>query len=203
MLAIVLSRHDFRENDQIVSLYTQEKGKMEVLARGVKKIISKNSAYLEPGFLVDAEIVSGKEITHLTKVQPINLFKNIRTDLAKISMVGYAMNTLDRLLKPGDADKRIFQLTASFLEFLDETSEVPPLLLDAFLLKIFSLLGFDVTSSENIDLGIKKYLDTLLKNSWGNLPSGLDKRVAQALHKTVHNFMQIHSEQKLAYFSQI
>ena len=42
MLAIVLSRRDFREFDQIVSLYTKEKGKLEVLARGVKKITSKH-----------------------------------------------------------------------------------------------------------------------------------------------------------------
>lgn len=203
MLSIILARHDFRENDQIISLYTVEKGKMEVLARGVKKIISKNSAYLEPGFLVDVEIVSGKEIIHLTKVQPINLFKNIRTDLSKISTVGYLMNILDRLLKPDDPDKRIFQLIGSFLEFLDQSDLVHPLLLDSVLLKFFSLLGFDITSAEDIDLNTKKYLDLLLKNSWNSLPNDLDKKVVQALHKAVHDFMQIHSEQKLAYFSQI
>ena len=203
MLAIVLSRHDFRENDQIISLYTAEKGKMEVLARGVKKIISKNSAYLEPGFLVDAEIVSGKEIIHLTKAQPINLFKNIRTDLSKISTTGYLLNLLDKLLRPDDPDKRIFQLIGSFLEFLDQNGSVHPLLLDSVLLKFFSLLGFDISSAENIDLNTKKYLDLLLKNGWDSLPNGLDKKVAQALHKAVHSFIEAQSEQKLACFSQI
>ena len=77
MKAIVLSRRDFRESDQIISLYTKEKGKLELLARGVKKITSKNSAHLEPFSLVDIDIAYGKEFNHLTKVQPIEYFKNI------------------------------------------------------------------------------------------------------------------------------
>lgn len=203
MLAVVLARHDFRENDQIISLYTAERGKLEVLARGVKKIISKNSAYLEPCFLVDAEIVPGKEIIHLIKAQPINLFKNIRADFSKIYLAGYLMKLLDRLLKPEDTDKRIFQLTVSFLEYLDQTNLVHPLLLDAFLLKLFSLLGFDISEVENIDGSMKKTLDLLLKDNWNSLPDVLDKKVVQALHKIVHHFMEAQSEQKLAYFSQI
>ena len=230
MISIVLSRHDFRENDQVIALYTQERGKLEVLARGVKKILSKNAAYLEPCFLVDVEIVHGKEIIHLIKAQPVDLFKNIRADLPKIYLVGYLMKLLDKLLKPEDADKRIFELTVSFLEFLDQT---PPLnlplkegetvlvdpsslrrglgggvnsyliLLDAFLLKLFSLLGFDISEVENMDGSMKKTLDLLLKNNWESLPDVLDKKVVQALHKIVHHFMESQSEQKLAYFSQI
>ncbi|MFZ2978199.1 MAG: DNA repair protein RecO, partial [Candidatus Magasanikiibacteriota bacterium] len=69
MKAIVLSRRDFREADQIISLYTLEKGKMEILARGIKKITSKNSAHLEPFSLVEAEIIFGKELNYLGAVQ--------------------------------------------------------------------------------------------------------------------------------------
>jgi len=38
MLAIVLNRRDFREFDQIISFYSQEHGKIEALARGIKKL---------------------------------------------------------------------------------------------------------------------------------------------------------------------
>ena len=203
MFAIILSRRDFRENDQIISIYTAEKGKLEVLARGVKKIISKNAAFLEPFFLVDAEIVPGKEIIHLIKAQPINSFKNIRSDFDKIFMVGYLINLTDRLLKTEDPDKRVYKLLLSFLEFLDQTGVLNSLLLDAYLLKFFSLLGFDISGADNIDMNTKKYLELLLNNEWNNLPIDLDKKVVQALHRTVHQFMQAQSEQKLAYFSQI
>jgi DNA repair protein RecO (recombination protein O) len=52
MMAIVLSRRDFRENDQMIVLYTLEKGKIEALAKGIKKTVSKNAAFLEPFFFV-------------------------------------------------------------------------------------------------------------------------------------------------------
>ncbi len=203
MLSIILARRDFRENDQIISLYTVEKGKLEVLARGVKKINSKNAAYLEPCFLVEADIIGGKGMTHLTRAQPIEMFKNIRLDLDKISLVGYLMRLLDQLLKPGAPDKHIFYLLVDFLEFLNGTKEVSPLLLDNFLIKLFSLLGFDLVYAENLDPMIKKQIIILAKSDWNNLPIGLDKKFVQALRRAVHDFMIYHSERKLAYFSQI
>ena len=80
MKAIVLSRRDFREYDQIVSVYTKDLGKQDLLARGIKKITSKNSAYLELFSFVDIEIIKGKELDYIGSVQPVNYFKNIRQD---------------------------------------------------------------------------------------------------------------------------
>ena len=74
MLAIVLARHDVREFDQMISLYTRDAGKIEVLAKGIKKITSKNSSNLEVFSVVDVEVAPGKEIDHLTKVQPFKIF---------------------------------------------------------------------------------------------------------------------------------
>jgi len=131
------------------------------------------------------------------------MFKNIRLDLDKISLVGYLMRLLDQLLKPGAPDKHIFYLLVDFLEFLNGTKEVSPLLLDNFLIKLFSLLGFDLVYAENLDPMIKKQIIILAKSDWNNLPIGLDKKFVQALRRAVHDFMIYHSERKLAYFSQI
>jgi hypothetical protein len=81
MEAIVLSRRDFREYDQIITVYTKEQGKLELLARGVKKIVSKNTAHLEPFSYGMIESVPGKEILHLTTAQPLHTFPFIRSNL--------------------------------------------------------------------------------------------------------------------------
>jgi len=62
MHSIVLSRRDLKEFDQIITLYTLEQGKIEVLAKGVKKILSKNSSSLLEGNLIEAEVIQAKEI---------------------------------------------------------------------------------------------------------------------------------------------
>lgn len=46
--AFVLDKEDFREHDGMVRLYTEELGKVSARARGLKKILSKSSAHLEP-----------------------------------------------------------------------------------------------------------------------------------------------------------
>lgn len=46
--AFVLDQEDFKEHDGMVHLYTEELGKVSARARGLKKILSKSSAHLEP-----------------------------------------------------------------------------------------------------------------------------------------------------------
>ena len=140
MRAIVLTRKDFRENDQIISVYTREKGKIELLARGVKKIISKQSSYLEPFSLVEIGIEPGKEIYHLTKVQSIEYFVKIRNDLEKSLTAGYAVKFVNRMTESGEKDGRIFDLILSGLKFLEINNN--HYFLDIFVLKFLSLLGF-------------------------------------------------------------
>ncbi|MBI5413653.1 DNA repair protein RecO, partial [Candidatus Peregrinibacteria bacterium] len=146
MLSIVLSRRDFREFDQIISCYTKEKGKAELLARGVKKITSKNSAHLEPFSFVDIEIAPGKGIDHLTKVQPINYFVNIRQDLQKSLSAGYVVSFLDKILHVGEKDERIFFLTLGWLENLNlQLTTYNLWLTDGFIVKLLNCLGYDIT----------------------------------------------------------
>lgn len=148
MLSIILSRRDFREYDQIISLYTKDKGKLELLSRGVKKITSKNAAHLEPFSFVFAEIVPGKEIDHLIKVQPVKPFRGVRKDLKRSVLAQQMCSLADRLIKAGEVDVKIFELLKSFLQFLDSSEVKSNLLIDAFVVKLFHFLGFSPILSE-------------------------------------------------------
>ncbi|MSU75560.1 MAG: DNA repair protein RecO [Candidatus Magasanikbacteria bacterium] len=142
MFAIILSRRDFREHDQVLSLYTKEKGKLEALARGVKKITSKNSGSLEPFSLVEIEIIPGKEIDHIGSVQIVELFKNIRGDLEKITAAQLAVALIDTLFTAAEPDSTSFNLIISWLQALDKTPSVNPIILDALVFKLLAQLGF-------------------------------------------------------------
>lgn len=142
MLAFVLKRTDLKEFDQIITLFTSEKGKIEVMGKGVRKIISKNSAYLEPFFLIEAEIVEGKEFLRLTTATPIEIFKEIRADWQKSLLAGYACEVLTRLLPNNQPENKIFKLFFSYLKFLTQTKEVNRIFGTAFIWKAFSLQGY-------------------------------------------------------------
>lgn len=142
MNAIILSRRDFREHDQIISLYTKEFGKLALLARGVKKITSKQSAHLEPFSIADISIVKGKELDHLTTAQSIALFSGIRSNMHKSILAGYAAHAFDDLTHRDAPDPRLYDLLSSWLLHLDATPAARALLLDALIFRLFALLGF-------------------------------------------------------------
>ncbi len=142
MLSFILARRDYKENDQMITLFTAEKGKIEVLAKGVKKVISKNSAFLEPFFLVEADVVEGKEFFRLTTATQIESFKEIRADWQKSILAGYACEILNRLLSNNSPENKIFKLFFSYLKFLSEAKEVSRIFSIAFLWKLFALQGY-------------------------------------------------------------
>jgi len=142
MYCFVLNRSDFKEVDQIVTLYSWEKGKIQALARGIKKITSKNSAFLEPVFLLEADIIPGKELDHLTKAVPLYCYKNILNNLEKLVLVRIVFSWLATLTEAGQRDSKIFLLVKSWLEFLNETQLPTSALAYSFLANLIDCLGF-------------------------------------------------------------
>lgn len=143
MLAIVLKRVDFREKDQMITLFTLEKGKITVLARGSKKIISKNSAYLEPFFLIEMDLIVGKDNNYLTQVYGIKSFRNIRSDLSKIMQAVNVINLLDKILVNNIVESNMFYLLNEWLIFLDETKEESSSFYFIFLCKFLKASGIN------------------------------------------------------------
>jgi len=198
MQAIVLSRRDFRESDQIISLYTLEKGKQEVLARGVKKITSKNSAHLEPFSFVDIEIVPGKEIDHLTKVQPINYFSDIRKDLQKSLSASYVVGLTDKLVHSGEYDERIFSLLREWLEVMNNLEYFNIVFVDCYIVILLYNLGFDIALSEIKNSELQKKLEFLASGDWeliGKLK--FEAGEYQKLHNKIYNYLIFQTERKI------
>lgn len=199
MLSIVLRRTDFREYDQMITFYTLEAGKVEVLARGVKKILSKNAAYLEPFCFVEAEIIPGKkEYAHLGSVNPIDIFKNIRSDFQKSLAAKYIVTLVDKTVRVGEPDKRIMALLKSWLEWIDQPVVAPAdfkmiLAIDVFVVKLFYLLGFDITAMHQTEI-LNQKLEVLLRGNWKEI-EGFS---GESCHKIIYQFALYHSEVKLS-----
>jgi DNA repair protein RecO (recombination protein O) len=142
MQALVLSKKDFREFDQLITLYTKDQGKIELLSRGSKKIISKQASFLMPFSCVEIEVVSGQEIDHLIRTQPINIFKKIRSDVYKSLLSEYVVKLVDQVTGVNEKDERVFSLLVTFFLFIDGTDSVQDTILLGFIAQFLRLLGF-------------------------------------------------------------
>ncbi|MDD5032228.1 MAG: DNA repair protein RecO [Patescibacteria group bacterium] len=141
---IILNRTDFREYDSRTTVYSEDRGKLDLVARGVKKIKSKLAAHLEPFNLAEIMVVAGKQFDYIGAASSKNCFPNIKGDLAKLAAAGKAVNFFNKLVKAEEADKEIFFLLKDFLEILDsqELKVNGDLWASFFIFKILAQSGY-------------------------------------------------------------
>jgi len=116
---IVLLKREFREYDRIYTIYTSDYGKVEVLGRGTRKIISKLASHLEPPGLIDLLIIRGRIFDHVTGVKRLDEFSNIRTDFSRLFEFARMAAIFDREVKLEQKDPELYNLLNNFLQDLN------------------------------------------------------------------------------------
>ncbi len=96
--AIVLKRTNVGETDRIVTLLTQEKGKIAVVAKGSRKMSSSKRGYLEPGNVIDAYLISTKSLPILTQARLQQEFVNAKQSLNSMKKLFQILEIVDTLL---------------------------------------------------------------------------------------------------------
>lgn len=142
--AITLYRQPFRENDLNITMYSSQRGKQSLVARGARKFKSKLAAHLEPICLTNMMAVRGKGFDYVGSAISENCFIEIKNDLDRVQVAAQTINFLNKQLKEGEKDEQVFDLFLDFLNNLNRQDlKLDYDLMSAFFkLKFFSLLGF-------------------------------------------------------------
>jgi len=81
--AIVLKRQDFGEADRILTLFTPERGKLRVIAKGVRKTTSRKSGHVELFTYSNLLIAKGRNLDIVTQAEMIRPFLGLRQELPR------------------------------------------------------------------------------------------------------------------------
>lgn len=106
--AIVLKRSNFSEADKMLTVFSKEKGKMSLVAKGVRRIKSRRAPHLEP--LNEVEIVYRKKIISEAK----SSFRN-KFSLKSLGFALYASEIIDKLLPDEQPHEDIYELLNTLL----------------------------------------------------------------------------------------
>jgi len=117
--AIILKRNDLNDNDGIVTLYTVEKGKINAVAKGIKKNTSKLRGGLQEFSISDITLVKGKNMPIIINTEAKEAFLSIRYDLLKMSYAAFCVDFLDKILPQEEKDEEIYQLLCDTLHLID------------------------------------------------------------------------------------
>ena len=122
-LGLILKKEDQKEADRVFSVYTENFGKLELLAKGERKIESKLRGGLELFYLSEIEFIQGKTYKTLTDAILIDNFKNLRKNLRALSVAHKISEVLDNLVKGQEPDEKIWQLILETFDKLNNLSE--------------------------------------------------------------------------------
>lgn len=140
MDAIILARRDARETDQTIVFLSREAGKINALARGVKKATSKLSPHLEPFAVTNISLAAGRDRLHVIAAERREAFPRLAAFFPRRLAALAAAGIADRLLPEGEADSRPFFVLRNLFAALDK-GEAENEAFWRFFLQMFSAVG--------------------------------------------------------------
>jgi len=146
--AIVLRSMRFSEADRILHLYSEQRGRIGAIAKGVRKTTSRFGARLEPLSHVELLLHEGSgELQTITGVELLHSHRSSREEPYRLNVGLIGAEAMLRLHGEPERNERAFGALARFLDLLDEAPvlesrpAVDPLVL-AFQLKLLWLAGY-------------------------------------------------------------
>lgn len=139
---IVIRESTYKDNDKIITILTDSIGKVSVIAKGAKKT---NSPYLASSqYLVYSEFVlyQNTGYFYLNSASVINTFYNLRIDLDKLQIVFELTKLINSITDENQDCEKILKLFLNTIYALDKLDKDKKLIVNAFKIKLFTLLGF-------------------------------------------------------------
>jgi len=139
--AVVLRVKDFGEADRLVTLLTAESGKVQALAKGVRRPKSKLAGGISIFSLGDFQLWQGKSLDGIKQVEIIESYRLLRENIEKMAYASYVCELTDQLQGERDADSGVFSLVIHTLAALQDYEDLD-LVLGIFLLRVLSIGGY-------------------------------------------------------------
>ena len=137
---IVLKRINYKEADRILTVYTDEFGKITALAKGVRKMTSKKRGHIEPMCYSSLYLIKIGEWYLITQSETINSFSNIKNSPAELKAGILILEALDKITETGDSNPILLELCVKTLKFIGQRDYLD--ITAAYLIKLLKLSGF-------------------------------------------------------------
>ncbi len=138
---LVLAHRQHGEADRILRLFTLRLGKVQAIAKGVRKVTSRKAGHLEPFTRVNLLLARGRSFFIITQAETLDAYLPLRGDLESLGRAAYVIELLDRFTYEEGENGALYRLTVRTLERL-AAGHRPPLVLRYFEMRLLDVLGF-------------------------------------------------------------
>lgn len=163
--AIVLKRRNVGEADRMITLFTQEYGKIRVIAKGIRRIQSRRASHLEIFRHITASIHKGKALDSLMEVRSSALLDASNAHVQKVSFAYYLCELVDRLLPEHQEHAEVYALMKHAFASLDAGNDIGlwQRNIFSFALELLWLLGYLPRTTTLQDDTIQPYIEGIIE----------------------------------------
>ncbi|MHB1005774.1 MAG: DNA repair protein RecO [Chloroflexota bacterium] len=139
--AVVLKRSDFGEADRLVTLFTPNLGKLRVIAKGIRRPVSKMAGHLELFTHSQLLLAKGRNLDLITQSETLESFLAMREDLMRTTLAHYVAELTERLTPEHLEDYPLYRLLVDTLRRLDADKQ-PEIAVRYFEVQLLDHLGY-------------------------------------------------------------
>ena len=137
---IILKRRDLGEADRILTVFSLHRGKITVLAKGVRRITSRRSGNVELLNRVQMYLHPGRNFLILTEATALDTFAKLKEDLTLSTYAFHILELTDKLTAENQENRDLYEHLVQVLKRLARNPR--QILVRAYEAKILSNLGF-------------------------------------------------------------
>lgn len=116
---VILKRTPYKENDMILHIYTKEYGKIGVLARGVRKLTSKNAPATQEMMVSELTIHLRKGLSSLIKATAIDYLRHTKESIESEIIGNYILEYFYRYVEENMPEEKEYEILMQSLEAIE------------------------------------------------------------------------------------
>lgn len=116
---IVLKRTDFGEADRLLTVFTPQLGKLRLIAKGVRRPVSKMAGHLELFAHSQLLIARGRNLDIITQSETLTSLIALRSDLVRTTYAHYLAELVDHFTPDNLENYPLYRLLLDTLKRLD------------------------------------------------------------------------------------
>jgi DNA repair protein RecO (recombination protein O) len=116
---IILQHRHYREADRLLTIFSDEDGKITAVAKGSRKIASKLGGSLEPLTQALFMLVRGRSHTTVAHAEVIKNYRRIKSDFDKLFLAQYISHVADISTKLHQREPRLYALLTDVFGYLE------------------------------------------------------------------------------------
>ena len=115
---LVIKKIDFGEGDRIITVFSENFGKIDLLVKGIRKSKKRDQSSVDLLTLSNFTFYKKGDNFILNTIDSIEFFYDLKKNIEKLEIVSYILSVINEVVLPGERKKEFFQRIEKSLYFI-------------------------------------------------------------------------------------